>query len=191
MIRLVILPKEKSKTQADIRETLEKKRLTFSVASTYEALPRLLVSERGISFTQLPPQKFDVNDPVANCCTFVIDFEMDNPSPEKGNYLVSDSKRDYTQLFDLIYDLTKMMVVKLGISNGSQDSEQKIVKYLAVVPQAKMGDVCHEITALLKIMTGGEIDDKYNSFVLILGSNMDRYHSRDITPDKSLSPDGR
>ena len=32
-----------------------------------------------------------------------IDFDGENPSPEKGNYLVSDSKRDFTQLFDLIY----------------------------------------------------------------------------------------
>ena len=150
--------------------------MSYTAASTYEALPNLLVTERGITFTQLPPKSFDDDNPVANCCTFVIDFDGENPSPEKGNYLVSDSKRDYTQLFDLIYDLTNMLVVKLYISNGSQDGEQNIVKYLAVSPQAKMGDFCHEITALMKIMQGGVVNDKYNSFALIIRSNL---HTKD------------
>ena len=105
----------------------------------------------------------------------MIDYDGENPSPEKGNYLVSDSKRDFTQLFDLIYDLTNMLVVKLFISDGSQEGEQKIVKYLVVSPQAKMGDFCHEITALLKIMQGGVVDDKYNSFVFIIRSNLHTY----------------
>ena len=151
---------------------MEKKILSFTAASTYEALPKLLVTERGLTFTQLPPREFDDVNPVANCCTFVIDFDGENPAPEKGNYLVSDSKRDYTQLFDLIYDLTNMMVVKVFISNGSQNGEHKIVKYLAISPQARMDDVYHEITALLKIMQGGVVDDKYNSFALIIRSNL-------------------
>lgn len=159
-------------SQADIREALQKKILSFTAASTYEALPNLLVTERGLSFTQLPPKEFDDDNPVANCCTLVIDFDGENPSPEKGNYMVSDSKRDYTQLFDFIYDLTNMMVVKLFISNGSQNGEQKIVKYLVVSPQAKMGELCFEITALLKIMQGGVVDDKFNSFVLAIKSNL-------------------
>lgn len=146
--------------------------MSFTAASTYEALPKLLVTERGLTFTQLPPKEFDDDDPVANCCAFVIDFDGKNPSPEKGNYLVSDSKRDYTQLFDLIYDLTNMLVVKLFISNGSQNGEQQIVKYLVVSPQARMGDLCHEITALLQIMQGGVVNDKYNSFALIIRSNL-------------------
>lgn len=171
-----LIPNQKALLQADIREALEKKILSFTVASTYEVLPTLLVTERGITFTQLPPRQFDKDDPVANCCTLVIDFDGENPSPEKGNYLMSDSKRDYTQLFDLIYDLTNMLVVKLYISDGSQESEQRIVKYLVVSPQAKMGDFCHEITSLLKIMQGGVVDDKYNSFVLIIQSNL---HTKD------------
>lgn len=170
------IPNQKALLQADIREALEKKILSFTAASTYEALPNLLVTERGITFTQLPPKNFDDDDPVANCGTLVIDFDGKNPSPEKGNYLVSDSKRDYTQLFDLLYDLTNMMVVKLYISNGSHDGELKIVKYLVVSPQAKMGDFCYEITSLLKIMQGGVVDDKYNSFVLIMKSNL---HTKD------------
>ena len=167
-----LIPNQKALLQADIREALEKKILSFTAASTYEALPNLLVTERGITFTQLPPKKFDDDDPVANCCTLVIDYDGENPSPEKGNYLMSDSKRDYSQLFDLIYDLTNMMVVKLFISNGSQTDEQKTVKYLVVSPQAKMGHFCHEVTSLLKIMQGGVVDDKYNSFVLIIRSNL-------------------
>lgn len=172
MYRIGLIQKKKALSHADIREALEKKILSFTAASTYEALPNLLITERGITFTQLPPRKFDDDDPVANCCTLVIDYDGENPSPQKGNYMISDSKRDFTQLFDLIYDLTNMMVVKLFISNGSQEGEQKLVKYLVVSPQAKMGDFCHEITALLKIMQGGIVDDKYNSFVLIIHSNL-------------------
>ena len=166
------------KTQADIREELEKKVLTYTAASIYEALPKLLVSERGISFTQLPARQFNEFDPAASSNTLVIDFETENPLPEKGNYLISDSKKDYTQLFDLIYDLTKMIVVKLTISNGSQSSEQEIVKFLVVAPQAKMEEFCYEITAMLKIMQGGVVDDKYNSFVLIFKSNHASHHKK-------------
>ena len=167
-----LVQQQKALSQSDIREALEKKILSFTAASTYEALPNLLVTERGITFTQLPPKEFDPNNPVATCCVLVIDFDGANPSPEKGNYLVSDSKRDYTQFFDLIYDLTNWMVVKLFISDGSQEGEQKIVKYLVVSPQAKMGEFCHEVTSLLKIMQGGVVDDKYNSFAFIIKSNM-------------------
>ena len=85
---------------------------------------------------------------------------------------MSDSKRDYTQLFDLIYDLTNWLVIKLFISDGSQNGERNIVKYLVASPKAKMGDFIHEITALLKIMQGGVVDDKYNSFALIMRSNL-------------------
>ena len=151
---------------------MEKKILSFTAASTYEALPKLLVTERGLTFTQLPPREFEEDNPVANCCTFVIDFDGENPTPAKGNYLVSDSKRDYTQFFDMIYDLTNMLVVKVFISDGSQKGEQKIVKYLVVSPQTRMEDLCHEITALLKIMQGGVVDDRYNSFALIIRSNL-------------------
>ena len=158
--------------QADIREALEKKILSYTAASTYEALPNLLVNERGITFTQLPPKDFDDDNPVAKCCTLVLDFDGENPSPEKGNYLVSDSKRDYTQFFDLIYDLTNWLVVKLFISDGSQEGEQNIVKYLVVSPQVKMGDFCHEVTSLLKIIQGGVVDDRYNSFAFIIRSNL-------------------
>ena len=170
-------PNKEAQSLADIREALEKKILTYTTASTYEALPKLLVSERGITFTQLPPREFEEENPVANCCTLLIDFDGENPSPEKGNYLVSDSKRDYTQLFDLIYDLTKMLVVKLSITNGSLQGEQSIVKYLVVNPQAKMKDFCHEITSLVKIMQGGIVGDKFNSFALIIKSNLN-------TPDR-------
>ena len=167
----MFIPDKSGTTQADIREALEKKVLTYTAASIYEALPKLLIAERGISFTQLPPSEFEQFDPAANSCILVVDFESDNPAPEKGNYLISDSKKDYTQLFDLLYDLTKMLVIKLVISDGSQFSEQKIVKYLVVAPQTKMREFCFEITALLKIMQGGVVDDKFNSFVLLFKSN--------------------
>ena len=167
-----LVQNQKALSHADIREALEKKILSYTAASTYEALPHLLVTERGISFTQLPPLDFDDDNPVASCSTLVIEFEGENPSPEKGNYLVSDSKRDYTQFFDLIYDLTKWLVVKLYISDGSQNGEQNIIKYLVVSPQAKMENFCHEVTSLLKIMQGGVVDDKFNSFALIIRSNL-------------------
>lgn len=167
----MFIPDKTGVTQADIREALEKKVLTYTAASIYEALPKLLIAERGISFTQLPPSEFDDVDPAANSSILVVDFENDNPAPEKGNYLISDSKKDYTQLFDLLYDLTKMMVIKLVISDGSQLGEQNIVKFLVVAPQTKMKEFCFEITALLKIMQGGFVDDKFNSFVLLFKSN--------------------
>ena len=165
-------------TPEDIREALEKKVLTYMAASNYEAIPKLLVAERGISFTQLPPKQFDEEDPAASSCILVIDHEPENPSMEKGNYLISDSKKDYSQLFDLLYDLTKMLVIKLSITNGSPNSEQKIIKYLVVATQTKMNEFCYEITALLKIMQGGTVDDKYNSFVLILKSNQSTYQKK-------------
>ena len=162
---------DKGKTQADIREALEKKVLTYSAASLYEALPKILITERGISFTQLPSKEFNENDPAANSVILVIDYETENPAPEKGNYLISDSKKDYTQLFDLLYDLTNMLVMKLTISNGSQASEQKVTKFLVVAAEAKMKEFCFEITALLKLMKGGLVDEKYNAFALVLKSN--------------------
>ena len=168
---LVFISNNKKKTQADIREELEKKVLSFTAASTYEALPNLLVTERGITFTQLPSKEFVHDDPASRSCVMVIDFEDDNPSPDKGNYLVSDSKRDYSQLFNFLYDLTNMVVIKLSISNGTGTDAMKITKYLVVAAQAKMAEFCYEITALLKIMKGGVIDNKYNSFVLAIRSN--------------------
>ena len=145
--------------------------LTYTAAATYEALPKLLIRERGISFTQLPPRVFDENDPAANSCILVVDYEMENPAPDRGNYLISDSKQDFTQLFDLLYDLTNMLVIKLSISNGSQMGEQKVTKFLVASPQTKMAEFCFELTALLKIMQGGVVAEKYNTFVLILKSN--------------------
>ena len=174
----MFLPRKSGKTQADIREALEKKVLTYTAASNYEALPKLLILERGISFTQLPPREFDDNDPAASSCVLIIDYENEAPAPGKGNYLISDSKKDYTQLFDLLYDLTNMLVIKLVISNGSQAGEQRIVKYLVVAPETKMEEFVFEITALLKIMQGGGIDDKYNSFVLIFKSNHTSHHKK-------------
>ena len=159
------------KTQVDIREALEKKVLTFMTASTYEAMPNLMVAERGISFTQLPPKVFDDTDPAAASTIMVIDYEPDNPSPLKGNYLMSDSKKDYTQTFDLIYDLTNMMVIKLNISTGSQQGERNIVKFLVVSQEAKMSEFSFEVAALLNVMRGGTVDDQYNSFVLAIGDN--------------------
>ena len=166
------------KTQADIREALEKKVLSFTAASNYEALPKLLIIDRGMSFTQLPPKEFSDSDPAANSCILVLDYDEENPAPEKGNYLVSDSKRDYTQLFDFLYDLTNMLVIKLTISNGSPNSEQNIVKFMVVNPQAKLSEVNFEITALLKMMQGGFVDDKYNSFVILLKSNYNAHKQR-------------
>ena len=145
--------------------------LSYTAASTYEALPHLLVTERGITFTQLPPKEFVYDDPASKSCVLVIDFDDDNPAPDKGNYLISDSKRDYSQLFNFLYDLTNMLVIKLTISNGTEVDSLKITKYLVVAAQAKMAEFCHEITALLKIMKEGIIDDKYNSFVLAIRSN--------------------
>ena len=178
MLISVNLPVKGVKTQADIREALEKKVLTYTAASIYEALPKLLIAERGISFTQLPPKKFIYDDPAANSCILIIDYEPENPAPEKGNYLISDSKKDYTQLFDLLYDLTNMVVIKLTISNGSLRSEQRITKYLVVAARATMAEFCFEITALLKIMQGGVVDEKYNSFALILKSNHNNYYKK-------------
>ena len=171
MLFLVKMAGKEVKTQVDIREALEKKVLTFMTASTYEAMPKLMVDERGISFTQLPPKVFDENDPAASSTVLVIDYEPENPSPLKGNYLISDSKKDYTQTFDLIYDLTNMMVIKLNISTGSQFSERNIVKFLVVSQDAKMGEFCFEIAALLNVMRGGAVDDQYNSFALAIGDN--------------------
>ena len=168
---LVFIKTKQTQIQEDIRENLEKKVLSFTMASVYEALPKLLITERGISFTQLPPIEFVDNDPAANTCVLVIDFDGENPSPEKGNYLVADSKKDFTQLFDLLYDLTNMVVVKLNITNGMQGCERNITKFLVVSPDAKMKEFYFEVTSLLKIMQGGVVDDKYNSFVLALRSN--------------------
>lgn len=169
---------DKGKSQADIREALEKKVLSFTAASNYEALPKLLIIDRGMSFTQLPPRQFSDTDPAANSCILVVDYEEENPAPEKGNYLVADSKRDYTQLFDFLFDLTNMLVIKITISNGSQNSEQNIVKFLVVNPQAKLAEFNFEIAALLKIMQGGFVDDKYNSFVILLKSNHNAHKRR-------------
>ena len=170
-IILVFISNKKDKTQADIREELEKKVLSFTAASIYEALPNLLVTERGITFTQLPSKEFVYDDPASKSCVMVIDFDDDNPAPDRGNYLISDSKRDYSQLFNLLYDLTNMVVIKLTISNGVNSDPMKITKYLVVAAQAKMAEFCYEITALLKVMKEGVIDNKYNSFVLAIRSN--------------------
>ena len=85
------------KTRMDIREALEKKVLTFMIASTYEAMPKQMALDRGISFTQLPSREWDENDPAANVSVLVLDYTPENPNPTKGNYNMADSKRDYTQ----------------------------------------------------------------------------------------------
>ena len=174
----MVTPVTKAQFQSDIREALEKKVLTFMAASSYEAVPAQMASERGLTFTPLPPMEFDEADPAANSCIMVIDHDASEPSPENGNYLISDSKKDYTQMFDLLFDLTNMLVVKLKISNGTDNESQNLVKYLVVNINTNMEELCYELSALLKIMQGGSVGKGYNSFVLAVRDNRNSIERR-------------
>ena len=166
------------KTQMDIREALEKKILTFMTASTYEALPSQMAVERGISFTQLPPTSWDKNDPAATVRILLIDFVSENPTPGKGNYTISDSRKDYTQLFDLIYDLTNMLVMKLDIMTGPPQQEKCVTKLLVATQDTTIPQFTYAVTAMLKLMNGGIINETYKSFVLAVKDNRDALSRR-------------
>ena len=166
----MVTPANEVKTQSDIREELEKKVLTFMAASTYEALPSQLANERGITFTPLVPETFDEKDPAASSNTLVIDYEHSDPAPEKGNMMMSDSKKDNTQLFDVIYDLTNRLVIKLNISNGLENGPS-ILKLLSVSNLATIGQFSYEMASLLRIMQGGSVKTDFNSFVLAARDN--------------------
>ena len=162
----------------DIREALEKKILTFMTASTYEALPAQMALERGISFTQLPPMSWDKNDPAATVRVLLIEFVSENPSPGKGNYTISDSRKDYSQLFDLIYSLTNMLVMKLDIMSGPLDQETCVTKFLVATQDTTVAHFTYAVTAMLKLMTGTVINDTYNSFVLAVKDNRNSLNRR-------------
>ena len=79
-------------TRADMRQGLEKKVLTYFLADAYEKFPTKLALERGLVFTPLPSQNVDRINPASNSCCLLVDHDVKDPLPEKGNFFIPDSE---------------------------------------------------------------------------------------------------
>ena len=78
-------------TRAEMREGLEKKVLTLALADLYGKFPAKLAMERGITFTPMPNWRQDRTSPASNSCLLSVDHDAYDPSPQKGNLMLSDN----------------------------------------------------------------------------------------------------
>jgi len=78
-------------TRVDLRQAIEKEVLSYMVAVQYDKCRDKLANERATTFTPLPPAEPGIIDPAAKSCISLIDFNADDPVPQAGNFLISDS----------------------------------------------------------------------------------------------------
>ena len=76
-------------TRAEMRQGLEKKVLTLALADSYGKFPAKLAMERGITLTPMPNWKVDRTSPASTSCLLSIDHDTYDPSPQKGNLMLS------------------------------------------------------------------------------------------------------
>ena len=186
-------------TRADLRRGLEKKILTYMMADTYEKFPAKLAQERGMTFTPLPPLVIDRSNPAVNCGCMLMDHDGRDPSPQKGNLLISDTEEgeiknhnlssyddqikksvlmyllDWTQTCNLNYDLTNKYQIKLNIItvlDGEFPTEKEtITKLLTVDRQTTMKEFYHETASIPILMKGRSLDESYTSIVYAIEDN--------------------
>ena len=80
-----------TETPTELCQAAEKNVLTYLIALGYEQKPRQLILERGLTFTPLPPDLIDANDPASNANVISIDFDNTDFSPINGNRLATVS----------------------------------------------------------------------------------------------------
>ena len=77
--------------QSDLREAAEKNVLTYLIALGYDQKPRQMILERGLTFTPLPADLINIEDPAAGSNVVCIDYNNVDISPINGNRLATMS----------------------------------------------------------------------------------------------------
>ena len=159
---------------ADFRQEIEKDKMSYFIALKYDKNREKYVFDRRMQFTPLPVSQYAVEDPAASSVVSMVEYGHDKPLPQLGNYLVPDSTKNWSQTFDLHYDLTSMYAVQLDIgflSPGSSEMANKIVKFCVVKREATMKQFLSSLASLMLIMQGKEIKDDFSSIVFALEDN--------------------
>ena len=78
-------------TRVDLRQAIEKEVLSYMVAVQYDKCRDKLANERATNFTPLPPAEPGIIDPAAKSCISLIDYNAEDPVPQAGHQLISDS----------------------------------------------------------------------------------------------------
>ena len=77
--------------QSKMRQAAEKNVLAYITALTYEQNPRQWMLERGLTLTPLVPAIIDPEDPAAQSCGVMSDFNNDDVSLMNANFLAQMS----------------------------------------------------------------------------------------------------
>lgn len=70
-----------------MREAAEKNVLAYLTAQIYEQNPRQWILERGLVFSPLIAETFEMLDPAAKSCSVMVDFDNTDVSPLNANCL--------------------------------------------------------------------------------------------------------
>ena len=73
--------------ESELRQAAEQNVLMYILALLYEQNPQQLVLERGLTFTPLIPDDFDIKDPAAKVNCINIDFDNEDTNIVNNNAL--------------------------------------------------------------------------------------------------------
>ena len=90
---------QRMSTRVDLRQAIEKEVLTYLTALQYDQNKEKLVQERNTTFTPLPKEKAPKADPAAKSHLGMIDYNEEDPMPQSGHYLISDSNNSKFRKF--------------------------------------------------------------------------------------------
>ena len=100
-------------TRVDLRQAIEKEVLSYMVAVQYDKCRDKLANERATNFTPLPPAEPGISNPAAKSCISLIDYNANDPVPQAGHFLISDSPSGKKIKFFSKYNLFKI-ISKIG-----------------------------------------------------------------------------
>ena len=85
--------------QSKMRQAAEKNVLAYITALTYEQNPRQWMLERGLTLTPLVPAIIDPDDPAAQTCGVMADFNNENVAIMNANFLAQMSGECYLGVY--------------------------------------------------------------------------------------------
>ena len=72
---------------------------------------------------------------------------------------------------ELLYQFSKMLVVRVTYRVGIEETAPKIVKYYLIAPQAATKHVMQQLTYPLKLMKGAQLNDDMDTVLFSLKEN--------------------
>ena len=77
---------ENEVTTSDLQQQMLKHALAFATGVQYSKNPDLLQQHQAIRFDQLPPDRFDQDDPGKEVAGLLVSYEDNNSCPQRGHY---------------------------------------------------------------------------------------------------------